>query len=130
MLAPRRGAAVAALAWMEVLGSPVAARFPNVSALASSPDGDTEIPIVNPAALHSFALEIEDRLGQTPILDIGSTTERPISKREKRRGFEEFSYQVGQDEQNAARVAAGESAPQIGDGTISSFALKAAVAMQ
>lgn len=108
MLASRYGAALVAMALGTMPGVPAFSRPAGEAAVAAPTDGDADRPAINPEALHSFGLQAAVDPASVPPADliVPAPTRRP-TKAEERAAFEAFSYQVAEDERNAALVAAG-----------------------
>ena len=109
MLGPGNWAALLAIGLASIAGLSAAPRSIAKPAATLKEQAASEQLTVNPDALPAFGLTSKETspLPQ-PVIDlISPTTHRP-SKSQQRARFEEFSFQVNQDEENAARVAAGE----------------------
>lgn len=108
MLASKYGAVVMAAGLAAVHAVPVVA--PAIAQTPAQPSRQAvaETPAVNLDALPAFGLPGDSGSAplDPPIDGIPTSQHRP-SKDELRARFEEFSYQVNRDEENAALVAAG-----------------------
>ena len=104
MPASRYWAALLATGPASIAGVAIAAPPGAEQAAAQIIDGDAERPMINPDGLHMFGLDGNQDF--SPIDLIAPTADR-VSAAEKRTQFEIFSFQVNQDEENAAIVAAG-----------------------
>jgi len=107
MLASRYGAALLAMGLGTVASVAAFARSADEAVSVAPSDGDADKPAVNPDALHSFGLQGVDDPALQPVDLILPTETKAPTKAEARAAFEEFSYQIGLDEMNAALVAAG-----------------------
>jgi len=104
MPASRYWAALLATGPAAIAGAAIAAPPGAEQAAAAIIDGDAERRMINPDGLHMFGLDGNQDF--SPIDLIAPTADR-VSAAEKRTQFEIFSFQVNQDEENAAIVAAG-----------------------
>ena len=109
MSGPRYWAAWLAIGLASMSGRSATPRSIAQPVAALGEPAASEQPTINPDGLPVFGLTSRETSSPPqPIIDfVASTTNRP-SKSEQRARFEEFSFQVNQDEENAARVAAGE----------------------
>ena len=109
MSGPRYWAALLAIGLASMSGRSATPRSIAQPVAALGEPAASEQPTINPDGLPVFGLTSRETSSPPqPIIDfVASTTNRP-SKSEQRARFEEFSFQVNQDEENAARVAAGE----------------------
>lgn len=108
MPASSYGLALLAVGAITAPAAPVVAPPTDAPPSVSASDIIGDQPGVNPAGLHGFDVPNDASEAPLPVIDfIVPSTDRS-SAAEKRAQFETFSFQVNQDEENAARVAAGE----------------------